>query len=456
MRKVVLCFFLLSAKLALPQEPTNASAKTQYKSFLKAVEKAKSIDPNANLPAFKNQLTQAESAMNSIKKMEPAYNTSAMEEEIKSLKGKLAAKDEQQKADRSVDVLNNSIKQLKEKLVNPIYKTAIIDPKPYAEVLEECKKQNPGKDLSSQEKEIQTLLETHNKKVSGDIDNYEKSKVAKEKFEEVLTWPGIHIDTEGNEGDKEYEYTKGSGYKMFLVKSESALDKPDKELASDKARVEEFLKSEHLSYLKDAKNCKARQRAEYYVKEWQEEGKKPIDEKINHIKTNINLAYGLTKYYELASEQIRLNAYKKAFPDNALIATVSDYLDEQMKALGSAKNVMKLISGNEGEEVKKRKLSPPVKSDPALEAEIRKALEGKDGTIVKISLTSKEWGVVRNELTGIAIKRAQDFQVVMKTKAGKCMIYYPVIVEDFDGKNYLQGYITGYGGGREMLCENVK
>lgn len=60
-------------------EPTNRAAITYYRTFQKALEKISEIDPTVKSTVYKSQLSQMELNHKNIKKIEPSYDSSSLE-----------------------------------------------------------------------------------------------------------------------------------------------------------------------------------------------------------------------------------------------------------------------------------------------------------------------------------------------------------------------------------------
>ena len=100
-----------------------------------------------------------------------------------------------------------------------------------------------------------------------------------------------------------------------------------------------------------------------------------------------------------------------------------------------------------------------VKSE-AVEAEFREAFaaEGWGETIVKIHILSRDWSVLRNNLTGVILGRIQTAAICAKKKSGECILYEFTIRQDHTGGGY-SGTSRRHSHGvieAEFLCENAK
>ena len=183
---------------------------------------------------------------------------------------------------------------------------------------------------------------------------------------------------------------------------------------------------------------------------------------IAEIKKNIGKKYFTRKvkavsfYCKLQSYQIKYNCYRKLFGEKPELVAICEDINKEVKSTGTKDELIATANKNYIQEVKDRRMSPAVRTDAALEADIKNGLKKLEGTIVKINLLDPDWKIERNPITGIAEKRYQNFEVVMKNN-GTCKLYYLFLTADFDGSKYLSNLVTGYNSeGSEILCENVK
>lgn len=424
MKRNILYLLLAFAFVANAQEPTNPAAKAQYKTYKGAIDKLATLDPVEKVSAYKNQISQAEAALKNIKKYEPAFDVSSMETELlkhKTLVGD-APKDE-----KALDFAKLKGEITKMKTENS----------GWAQVqfyLDLYKKKYPEAELAPYKKELEDYKVNYATKANeqsqqkGDLKNFE------EEFKKVFIRDRYDLETDNDE-------------KITVIESN---------LVTYKKNLEAFLTPDNIS--KASKTEEATSKSLY--KRALEEG---ITAKnlIKDISKDNASAYftrqvrAVSNYCKLQSYKIKFECYKKLFGEKTEIAALSNEITDLVNAEGTKEQLISKASKNNTEAVKARRMKPSVRTDAAIENEIKKALKDKEGSIVKINLLDKEWRVVRNELTGIATQRAQDFHLVMN-KDGKCTLYDLILREDFDGTKYLQGYVTGYGTGWEILCENVK
>lgn len=79
---------------------------------------------------------------------------------------------------------------------------------------------------------------------------------------------------------------------------------------------------------------------------------------------------------------------------------------------------------------------PGVKLSKALEANIKKALTNNYGEILRVVAPEPDWIIVRNEITGIPIKRELRIAAAIHLKSGEYKVYFYYVSQQYDGSKY--------------------
>lgn len=98
-------------------------------------------------------------------------------------------------------------------------------------------------------------------------------------------------------------------------------------------------------------------------------------------------------------------------------------------------------------------------TEEALEAKILEAFKVKHWPEQPsaVRITSTKWFIVRNELSGIIIRRTLSAVVASTRKPGKCQYQDFSFAQDYDGAEYQdQVYMLGVGGPHDMPCGCVQ
>lgn len=165
-------------------------------------------------------------------------------------------------------------------------------------------------------------------------------------------------------------------------------------------------------------------------------------------------------YRELVGEHTYWNAARRIYPDLPQAAEVYRLASEALAALGSMEQVVAKAASRRMERLKNTFMPAAVVKNAALEAEFREAFaaEGWGETIVKIHILSRDWSVLRNNLTGVILGRIQTAAICAKKKSGECILYEYTIRQDHTGGGY-SGTSRRHSHGiieAEFLCENAK
>jgi len=113
--------------------------------------------------------------------------------------------------------------------------------------------------------------------------------------------------------------------------------------------------------------------------------------------------------------------------------------------------------------------SPPVAAEPvrmakpgmknkALEADMIAAIQqqGWKETPLRAVITSDEWRILRNQVTGIPLRRVLNGEVAVKTPAGKCRVFAIGIAQEHDGSKYGKSRYYSVGDSYDIECDDVK
>jgi hypothetical protein len=200
-----------------------------------------------------------------------------------------------------------------------------------------------------------------------------------------------------------------------------------------------------------------------YIKNDQEVAAENFKKLEERVKGATSIGYAEVHYYELLYKQAYWDAAQKVYPGQADFAKTYTAVTNILTGLGSLTDLQATTEKNRLEKVKNTRMPVAKVKDASLEklfidAFNKKYQEEFKGTAVKAVITSSEWGIKRNELTGIVIGRQREGAVAYKGADGKCyLVTYFNIFQDYVGGSY-QGTKSIYVvyKGQEMLCENIK
>lgn len=433
--KHVLLVLVFQMHIGLAQEPTNPAAKAQYKTYKTAIDKLSGIDPVEKTAAYKNQISQAETALKNIKKYEPGFDVTSMEAELLKHKTKVgdAPKDE-----KALDFakLRAEMDKMKAENLQAVTPSSNGNWGQVQFYLDLYKNRYDEKELAPYKKELEDYKVTYKSKVGEKKQERNNLNAFEDEFKKVYFREHYDLETDKEEN-------------IPIIESN---------LKTYQKNLEAFVTSENIGIASKTTEHPSKSLYKMVI-----DGAPTDKSIIAEIKKNIGKKYFTRKvnavsfYCKLQSYQIKYNCYRKLFGEKPELVTICEDISKEVKSIGTKDELVATASKNNVEEIKNRRMSPAVRTDAALEEDIKNGLKKMDGTLVKIHLLDQDWKIERNQITGIAVKRYQNFEVVMKDKTGTCRLYYLFISADFDGSKYLSNIVTGYNyEGAEMLCENVK
>jgi hypothetical protein len=168
-------------------------------------------------------------------------------------------------------------------------------------------------------------------------------------------------------------------------------------------------------------------------------------------------------FYRLQLGQAKWDAARKLFPGEPGYAAMYQAASTEIAKYGSVEDLQKTIEKNNLAAIQNRRLPAPEMIDATTERlfvdSFNKYLSDEmKGRGYKAILKQKDWGIIRNPITGIVMGRKRQAAVVYKGNEGKCYVRLGIIVEE----QYISGsfqsakaFDARYGGG-ELPCEYAK
>lgn len=170
------------------------------------------------------------------------------------------------------------------------------------------------------------------------------------------------------------------------------------------------------------------------------------------------------KYYELLFNQAYWDAAQKIYPNEADFKKAYSLASALAQGLGSIEEVHKIAAKSKQQKINDTKLPASAVKDPGLEKMFMDAFnkyhgEEFKGTATKAVLTSDDWSIERNDITGIVTGRVRRAVIVYKGKDGKCYLTANFFLhQEYVGNSFSSTATSKYPimGSQEMLCSNVK
>jgi uncharacterized protein YbaA (DUF1428 family) len=158
------------------------------------------------------------------------------------------------------------------------------------------------------------------------------------------------------------------------------------------------------------------------------------------------------------------DAAQKVYPNESEFKKAYTLASSLLQGLGSIDDVHKLASKSKQQKITDTKLPVAAMKDAALEKMFMDAFnkyhgEEFKGTASKAVLTSDDWSIERNGITGIVTGRVRRAVIVYKGKDGKCYLTANFFLhQEYVGNSYSSTATSKFPimGSQEMLCGNVK
>ena len=230
----------------------------------------------------------------------------------------------------------------------------------------------------------------------------------------------------------------------------------EEDLVNHIKRIDEYnekVKKILASSLAGAEVC------EDYLKNFSEPAKNRIDDYLKEMQKEF-VYNAKIAYRQLVGEEAYWNAAHKVYPNMQQAADVYKKAKDALAAVGSMEEVATKAFKKRQDRLKNTFMQKAVVVSAALEAEFKEAFinEGWNETIIKINITSREWSIIRHEVSGAIICRAQSAAIVAKQKNGNCILYDFTIKQQYTGSGYssVSSRYTHDVYETEFFCENAK
>lgn len=441
-------------------EFTNRATKTYYGSFLKAIEKIKTIDIAAKAAAYKSQLSQLEVNLKNIKKLEPQLDVSELEIEYEKYKYVIDGIDSQKSLDKDEELQIKNFEFLYLMLNETKFNFDNIDEKVRTSTeaverdLKIFKAKHPDYDTKVFDDKIIDFQNKFRAKLEATSNQNSSELQFKKDYLKVIHKPHFSIWTLYPDYQKPVELNVPL-YQYIpedLVAFEKILDDYKNGFDSflsqnDMTEInKQFVSSTDLgSRMKDTGRLSNEANI---VSSMIEDNLNKIDLKqVRDLQNSIQET--LTKYHAdnyfntlaLAHFWIGLS---KLHPNQTEIMAIASEFQKLIDMYGSIENYKSKIRENAKKNAKKVFLPPAEKQDADLEALIKTAFEQKgwNETVLKIHILSHDWQLQRKDLV---VGRVLDAAIASKKEDGDCMLYIATIRQEFAGDdNYSQAYLYSF------------
>lgn len=439
-------------------EPSNRAALTYYRNFQKAVEKIAGIDPQNKSAAYKSQLSQLEINLKNIKKIEPGYDTSALESIYANYTGTIHNQENQQSMVKDQAKLEADIAALFNKLN---------ETKLNADNIEDTVKRS----TEYQEKELALFRKKHPQAAVADYE----ARLAdfRQQFKAKLEAYAGNIQAVSEQRDRLTDaFMSGLQLGFYDILTEEEAERcrhiVNHGIMTDLITViPNELREKRMQPFTDAyrnqvanfvnKADKAALQAAYI----------PEQETANYMRTHGRLSFeqtqvsqfvkdciqkvagfeqdliGFRKGYETAYLEYKPLDYanhlhklyfteglQQLFPAVTLFATVYEQYRSFTDQTGGIAGFREKIAENRKAFAKKVKMPAAVTRNEEVEAMVQTAFTnmGWEEEILKIHLLSHDWKLERNH--ELIIIRTYDAAIASRQKSGECKLYTFTIAQD--------------------------
>lgn len=170
------------------------------------------------------------------------------------------------------------------------------------------------------------------------------------------------------------------------------------------------------------------------------------------------------KYYEIVYNQAYWDAAQKIYPNEENFKKAYLLAAKLLQGLGSIDDVHNIAAKSKQQKINDTKLPVASVKDAGLENMFMDAFnkyhgEEFKGTAIKAVLTSDDWSIERNDITGFVTGRVRRAVIVYKGKDGKCYLTANFFLhQQYVGSSFSSSATSKFPimGSQEMLCSNVK
>jgi hypothetical protein len=451
---ITLCCFIILISVTAQDPGYTGPAKIYVKSFWSQAALLKSGKGSALT------VGNMKRALDNAKEKDPAYNTSAMEAELKKWQDETDKKSEAEKSpeQKAADAKSgdyagaakNQVKYFWDRAMQPADKlndgelNGNIRDMEYA--LKAAKEKDPAYNASEMEAALNKIKDDLKAKKLAEVRNTSGDRRKQPQEEKVITDP------------------VGLMEKLFIdanisVGSTSDLPQAPTKIAAYKAKLEKLLSMDYTDALiKTGRNAKGNISG---FKNNTERELDKIEGTLKDARDRSNMEY---RYYTIQFYQAFWDAAQKVFPEENSYADIYKKITAAFTGMGSLEQLYAKAAANQVEHIKNTKLPAAAVNDANLEKVLTNGFNKLYGaahnvSALKVVLTQNGWTILRNSLTGIVTGRQRSAKLVYKGSNGKCYLLpdYVFIREDYVGGSFINTVAVFNGlDGEEMLCENVK
>lgn len=443
-------------------EPNNRAAVSHYKSFLKSLEKIQSLNRTEKKSAFINTLNTMEFALKNIKKVEPNYDTSALEHHVLSYKSEHLSDDSSKKLEKAISELNNHISALtSKKNISSNSNLANVDEAVRLSTLfvekqlEIFKTNFPDYKTIDFEQKLNKYKEDYKNEL---LQLNKNNSVSKEFFIlfEALVYENNHIYfptiLDEEEKSRYDEQARLMLTRDDIIPENEAIKRFEKIILDKQAQINEFINSEDFKYIQD-NSTSSDVRVQHITSKinsirihFQKEYSSPSEIlKVGDLHLEKCIDFLMENYYSLQLNSIISSFLSKVFNQDELLAHISQAYQDVLVKYGSIQEYKTRILNNKKEYNSEVFMPKSFGSDYEKDEITKKAieLENWQDEIVKIVQLNSDFYF---EKEAHKTFRVFNSAIAKKNNDGICHVIEVNIKQEFLGSKY----------GEPMLSETKK
>lgn len=456
--KVIVLFLAISLNSLAQDDNYKGAAKMEVKTFWRQAEMFK------NGKGSDATLGNMQKALAGVKEKDPAYNTTAMEEEVKKWKAGIdskmeSSKSEEQKAAEK-KIAEVSYAGPAKNNVESFWQNGSKSPENMSEnelnvaignmqnSLNRTKEKDPAYNVAEMEKTLEKFKSQRKELQVAEANKYTGYKVKdSQKPSSISNDPGkLFEDLFENEN-----LQAGAGMvtgEKLKSRMEQYNAKANKLISMDYSDA----KIKHNRMSKGTING---------MKMKTEKEINDVDVMLGKFRDKEAMEVG---YYTIQFHLAYWDAAQKVFSEEGSYKEMYEKVKATADKMGSLESMKGKADANNTQYIKDTKLPAPVVKDAKLEKILTDGFNKKFSSQFKVNalkavLTQDGWTTLRNPITSVITGRERSAKIAYKGEDGKC---YVLIDYVFIHEEYIGGAFTNtkavYNGldGKEMLCENVK
>lgn len=183
---------------------------------------------------------------------------------------------------------------------------------------------------------------------------------------------------------------------------------------------------------------------------------------LKSVNESIEAKHAEASYYELLLRQSYWETARRIFPDEADIVKAYNSITATINSVGTAEQRAANAEKNMNAKIDAERLPKAGQNNASLEKQFQNAFNSMNQarnlnySFLRAVIISTDYGIVRNQLTGIVLGRYLIGSIAFKDKTGKCKLGRFRIDQSFVGSSFTGTWKGDFADFTfEMRCENV-